>query len=242
MFFSHGDFFSRSFFFSHGMHGIHGNAVAAPACHSELVSPTNFTNVYRYAMVFYLPQITQITLIFFFWFFATFKILFCLGKSLTYNKIRSFAAQKSLYGFTQIFIAARYLLDILEELGRCAARDFVIWCFSHGYLFSHGIHGTHGIFLFQNSLFDFVKCARRNSRKRRGCAGVPFGISISHKFHKCLSLRDRFYLPQIPPIKRKVQCWGEGWNGVRVIISVSYVSVERKTKSAVGVHFVLILC
>ena len=31
--------------------------------------------------------------------------------------------------------------------------------------FSHGIHGTHGIFLFQNSLFDFVKCARRNARK-----------------------------------------------------------------------------
>ena len=39
-------------------------------------------------------------------------------------------------------------LDVLEELGRCAALDFVVWCFSHGYLFSHGIHGTHGIFLF----------------------------------------------------------------------------------------------
>ena len=23
-------------------------------------------------------------------------------------------------------------LDVLEELGRCAALDFVIWCFSHG--------------------------------------------------------------------------------------------------------------
>ena len=44
-------FFFRSFF-SHGMHGTHGNAVAAPACHSELVSPTNFTNVYRYAIGF----------------------------------------------------------------------------------------------------------------------------------------------------------------------------------------------
>ena len=42
----------------------------------------------------------------------------------------------------------------------------------------------HGIFLFQNSLFDFVKCARRNSRKRRGCAGLPCGISISHRLHR----------------------------------------------------------
>ena len=54
------------------------------------------------------------------------------------------------------------------------------------------MHGIHGIFLFQNSLFDFVKCARRNSRKRRCCAGLPCGISISHKFHKYLSLRDGF--------------------------------------------------
>ena len=67
--------------------------------------------------------------------------------------------------FTEIYRCAMILLDILEELGRCAALDFVIWCFSHGYLFSHGMHGTHGIFLFQNSLFDFVKCARRNARK-----------------------------------------------------------------------------
>ena len=35
-------------------------------------------------------------------------------------------------------------LDVLGELGRCAALDFVIWCFSHGYLFSHGTHGVHG--------------------------------------------------------------------------------------------------
>ena len=54
------------------------------------------------------------------------------------------------------------------------------------------MHGIHGIFLFQNSLFDCVKCARRNSRKRRGCAGLPCGISISHKFHEYLSLRDGF--------------------------------------------------
>ena len=33
----------------------------------------------------------------------------------------------------------------------------------------------------------------RNARKRRGCAGVPFGIYIAHKFHECLSLRDRFF-------------------------------------------------
>ena len=47
-----GMFFSHGKYFSHGMHGIHGNAVAASACHSELVSPTNFTNVYRYAIGF----------------------------------------------------------------------------------------------------------------------------------------------------------------------------------------------
>ena len=32
----------------------------------------------------------------------------------------------------------------------------------------------------------------RNARKRRGYAGLPCGISISHKYHKCLSLRDGF--------------------------------------------------
>ena len=42
-------------------------------------------------------------------------------------------------------------LDVLEELGRCAALDFVIWCFSHGYLFSHGIHGTHGFFFYSRT-------------------------------------------------------------------------------------------
>ena len=37
---------------SNALDGTHGNVVAAPACHSELVSPTNFTNVYRYAIGF----------------------------------------------------------------------------------------------------------------------------------------------------------------------------------------------
>ena len=31
------------------------------------------------------------------------------------------------------------------------------------------------------------------SRKRCGCAGVQCGICIAHKFHKYLSLRDRFF-------------------------------------------------
>ena len=44
----------------------------------------------------------------------------------------------------RFYRCAMVFLDVLEELGRCAALDFVIWCFSHGYLFSHGIHGTHG--------------------------------------------------------------------------------------------------
>ena len=45
------------------------------------------------------------------------------------------------------------------------------------------------------SLFFFSRkiILSRNSRKRRGCAGVPFGIYIAHKFHECLSLRDRFF-------------------------------------------------
>ena len=48
------------------------------------------------------------------------------------------------------------------------------------------------------SLFFFSRkiILSRNARKRRGCAGVPFGIYIVHKFHKfheCLSLRDRFF-------------------------------------------------
>ena len=46
----------------------------------------------------------------------------------------------------RFYRCAMVFLDVLEELGRCAALDFVIWGFSHGYLFSHGIHGTHGIF------------------------------------------------------------------------------------------------
>ena len=44
----------------------------------------------------------------------------------------------------RFYRCAMVFLDVLEELGRCAALDFVIWCFSYGYLFSHGIHGTHG--------------------------------------------------------------------------------------------------
>lgn len=77
-------------------------------------------------MEFYLPQITQITLIFFFLFFATLKILFCLGKSLTYNKIRSFAMQNRSTDLHRFYCYAMVLLDILEELGRCAALDFAV--------------------------------------------------------------------------------------------------------------------
>ena len=77
---------------------------------------------------FYLPQITQITRIFpFFDFFATLKILFYLGKSLTYNKIRSFAAQKSLYGFTQI-------LSLRDGFSRCSRRARTLRCSRFCYL------------------------------------------------------------------------------------------------------------
>ena len=73
---------------SNALDGIHGNAVAAPACYAELVSPTDYTDLKD----------------FLFRFFATFKILFCLGnKNLICNKIRSLTASKSLYGFAQIF-------------------------------------------------------------------------------------------------------------------------------------------
>ena len=57
---------------------------------------------------FYLPQITQITRIFASGFNDSLKILFCLGKSLTYNKIRYLTASNALYGFAQIF-ALRHL-------------------------------------------------------------------------------------------------------------------------------------
>ena len=36
-------YFSHRCFFSHGMHGIHGNAVATPACHSEFISPSQIS-------------------------------------------------------------------------------------------------------------------------------------------------------------------------------------------------------
>ena len=97
--------FSHGYLFSHGIHGIfysrtrcltssnaldgtHGNAVAAPACHSELVSPTNFTNFYCCAIVFISHRLHRLH-----------------GFSLFL--IRSFAAQKSLYGFAQIFSVLR---------------------------------------------------------------------------------------------------------------------------------------
>ena len=97
--------------------------------------------------MFFCPQISQISQIFIAarWFlsptdytdytdfrlrfFATLKILFCLGKSLTYNKIRYLTASNALYGFTQILSLCDGFLDGLEELGRCAALDFVILVF-----------------------------------------------------------------------------------------------------------------
>ena len=37
-------------------------------------------------------------------------------------------------------------LDVLVGLGRCAALDFVIWCFSHG---MHGNLSLRDVFLFE---------------------------------------------------------------------------------------------
>ena len=55
--------FSRRFFVSHGMHGIHGTLfISSDKCLADFFSPTD--------NLFFLPQITQITLILlsFFWF------------------------------------------------------------------------------------------------------------------------------------------------------------------------------
>ena len=62
----------------------------------------------------------------------------------------------------------------------CVANDFFSLCdgFSREVFFL-----SRTIILSRNA---------RNSRKRRCCAGLPCGIYIAHKFHKCLSLRDGF--------------------------------------------------
>ena len=60
--------FSSRIFFSHGMHG---NAVALLVCYSGFILPTNFTNVYRCAVVLSPTDYTD--------FFASLKILATLG-------------------------------------------------------------------------------------------------------------------------------------------------------------------
>ena len=55
------------------------------------------------------------------------------------HRLHGFSFFDSLFCFAKIalrictdFIATRFLLDILEELGRCAALDFAVRCFSFG--------------------------------------------------------------------------------------------------------------
>ena len=139
---------------------MHGNAVAASACHSELVSPTNITNVYRYAIGFISHRLHRFKR----FFILIIQFAFLLRKNRSMDLHRFLSLRD---GFSRCSRGARTL--------RCSR-----FCCS--------------LFFFRISFLS------RNSRKRRGCAGVPFGISISHKFHKCLLLRDRFYLPQITQI------------------------------------------
>ena len=100
---------------SNALYGTHENAVAAPACHAELVSPTNFmnfTNIYCCAMGlsptdctdlkdFYLPELT----------------------------IRFFAASNALCGFTQIFIAARWVYRYSRGVRTLRCSRFCYSCF-----------------------------------------------------------------------------------------------------------------
>ena len=50
-------------------------------------------------------------------------------KNLTYNKIRYLTASNALYRFAQILSLCDGFLDGLEELGCCAALDFIILVF-----------------------------------------------------------------------------------------------------------------
>ena len=75
------------------------------------------------------------------------------------------------------------------------------------------------------SLFFFSRkiILSRNSRKRRGCAGVPFGIYIAHKFHKfheCLSLRDGFFSHRLHRFYRFF------------ILTIRFALLLRKNRSA----------
>ena len=162
---------------------MHGNAVAASACHSELVSSTNFTNVYRYAIGFISHRLHRFKR----FFILIIQFAFLLRKNRSMDLHRFLSLRD---GFSRCSRGARTL--------RCS-RFCCSLFFFRSFFLTEFTERTE-FFLFQNSRFDFVKCARRNSRKRRCCAGVLFGISISHKFHKCLSLCDRFYLPQITQI------------------------------------------
>ena len=96
--FSFGVFFSRNsrnarnFFYSRTrgltssnvLDGIHGNAVAVPACYSELVSPTNFTNVYRYAIGFISHRLHRFKR--FFILIIRFAFLLCKNRSMDLHR------------------------------------------------------------------------------------------------------------------------------------------------------------
>ena len=99
----------------------------------------------------FLPQITQILQIFY-----------------SHYTIRSFALQKSLCGFTQILSLRDGFLDVLEELGRCAAIDFVILVFRQNatktnFLFLHTPRYVCDVSWRKNDRPFGIKKMRRNA-------------------------------------------------------------------------------
>ena len=146
---------------------MHGNAVAALACHLEFILPTNFTNVYRCAIGFSPTDYTD-----FIDFFSLYDSLFCFAKI-------------ALRICTD-FIAARWFFSPtnftnITNVYRCAIG------------FSPTDY-TDFIDFFLIIRFALLLCKNRSADLHRfyRCAMVFFAHKF-HKYHECLSLRDRFF-------------------------------------------------
>ena len=63
---------------------MHGNAVAALACHLEFILPTNFTNVYRCAMFFFSHRLHRFYR--FFILIIRFALLLCKNRSVDLHR------------------------------------------------------------------------------------------------------------------------------------------------------------
>ena len=127
---------------------MHGNAVAALACHLEFILPTNFTNVYRCAIGFSPTDYTD----FIDFLFSLYDSLFCFAKIALWIYTDFIAAR---WFFAHKFHKYHEYLSLRDGFSRYSRGARTLRCsrfcclafFSRSFIF-HGTHRIHGFFLF----------------------------------------------------------------------------------------------